>query len=579
MQTLGRYEIRSELGRGGMGVVLLAYDPTLDREVAIKSVRLDGVDEAARASLEERLSREARAAAKLQHPNIVAVYDFFRLEDRAYIVMEYVRGSMLDAMILAGNRQNTQGILKVLGQVASALDCAHAQGIVHRDIKPGNILIDESGRIKITDFGIARITSAGATETMSQGLGSTVGTLGYMAPEQIRGEAVDGRADQFSLGIVAYQLFTGEMPFQADSWIALSYKIIHDAPPVIASEKSAITVGMQSAMEKAIAKLPGERFANCTQFVDALSGAVLVRGPVTGRVSEPIAQQAPKSRLWVGAALLVVLLAGLSWLVLRPKAEAPVASVPAVAAPVAPKGGLDYTPAPAPATPAAPKSEVKAEAQPPLIEFVPIPAGQFYMGSDTDEDQMRPRHLVRLTQAFEMAVTETTEKQWNAVMTGKPTGGELPKSEVSWNDAQAFIAKLNAKNDGYHYRLPTEAEWEYAALGKSSKDRPKEPADVAWFRDNSDNQKHEVRTLMPNGFGLYDMLGNVSEWTADWFEKDYYQVSPALNPKGAKSGEIKISRGGAYDSYGMNIATSWRFGDKPDFKAPILGFRVVRVKR
>ena len=203
--------------------MLRAYDPTLDREVAIKSVRLDGVDEAARANLEERLSREARAAAKLQHPNIVAVYDFFRVEDRAYIVMEYVKGSMLDAMIAGGNRQNTQGILKVLGQAASALDAAHAQGVVHRDIKPGNILIDESGNIKITDFGIARITSAGATETMSQGMGSTVGTLGYMAPEQIRGEAVDGRADQFSLGIVAYQLFTGEMPFQADTWIALSY--------------------------------------------------------------------------------------------------------------------------------------------------------------------------------------------------------------------------------------------------------------------------------------------------------------------------------------------------------------------
>ena len=539
-----------------MGVVLRAYDPTLDREVAIKSVRLDGVDEAARANLEERLSREARAAAKLQHPNIVAVYDFFRVDDRAYIVMEYVKGSMLDAMIAGGNRQNTQGILKVLGQAASALDAAHAQGVVHRDIKPGNILIDESGNIKITDFGIARITSAGATETMSQGMGSTVGTLGYMAPEQIRGEAVDGRADQFSLGIVAYQLFTGEMPFQADTWIALSYKIIHDAPPKISGEKGVVSPAMEATMERAIAKLPGERFESCSAFVEALGGA----GPVV----------AQRSRMVLMVAVASVVAMGLYWTFMRPRAEVPVA----VASVVVPQAKLDYAPAAV-----VPKVEVKTEAKEELIEFVPIPPGQFFMGSDTDEDQMRPRHVVRLTQGFEMAVTETTEKQWNAVMSGKQTGSEFPKSEVSWNEVQSFIAKLNARNDGFRYRLPTEAEWEYAALGKTTVDRPRNSIDVAWFHDNSGDRKQEVRKLLPNGYGLHDMLGNVSEWTSDWFEKDYYASSPTVNPAGGKTGEIRISRGGSYETLGMQLATSWRFGDKPEFKAPILGFRVVRVKR
>ncbi len=563
MEKLGRYEIRGELGRGGMGVVLRAYDPTLDREVAIKSVRLDGVDEAARASLEERLSREARAAAKLQHPNIVAVYDFFRVEDRAYIVMEYVKGSMLDAMIAGGNRQNTQGMLKVLRQAASALDAAHAQGIVHRDIKPGNILIDESGNIKITDFGIARITTAGATETMSQGMGSTVGTLGYMAPEQIRGEAVDGRADQFSLGIVAYQLFTGEMPFQADTWIALSYKIIHDAPPQLTGVVSPV---MQATMERAIAKLPGDRFESCSAFVESLSGAA----PITGKTAV-VPAAAPRSRMVLLVAVACVLAMGLYWTFLRPQApEAPVAVAPATV----PQAKLEYTP-----PPVAPKVELKLEPKQDLIEFVPIPAGQFLMGSDTDEDQMKPRHMVRLTQGFEMAVTETTEKQWNAVMTGKETGSQFPKSEVSWNEVQSFIAKLNAKNDGFRYRLPTEAEWEYAALGKTTVDRPRNSMDVAWYHDNSGDRKQEVRKLLPNGYGLHDMLGNVSEWTSDWFEQDYYASSPAVNPMGGKTGEIKISRGGSYETFGMQLATNWRFGDKPDFKAPILGFRVVRVKR
>ena len=296
-----------------MGVVYRAYDPALDREVAIKSVRLDGIDEAARAGLEERLSREARAAARLQHPNIVAVYDFFRVEDRAYIVMEFVRGSMLDAMILSGSHQNTTGIVKVLSQCAAALDAAHALGIVHRDIKPGNILIDESGNIKITDFGIARIISAGATETMSAGLGSTVGTLGYMAPEQIRGEAVDGRADQFSLGIVAYQLFTGKMPFEADTWIALSYKIIHDPPPQLTNQNNAVTPSMQMTLERAIAKAPADRFPSCSAFVDALSSGA----PVTAK-SKVTASSRPRRNPFflIPAALLLAF--GIYWMYLRP---------------------------------------------------------------------------------------------------------------------------------------------------------------------------------------------------------------------------------------------------------------------
>ncbi len=563
MESLGRYEIRGELGRGGMGVVYRAYDPTLDREVAIKSVRLDGVDDAARASLEERLSREAKAAAKLQHPNIVAVYDFFRVEDRAYIVMEYVRGSMLDAMIAGGSRQNTATILKVLRQAALALDAAHAQGIIHRDIKPGNILIDEAGNIKITDFGIARITSAGATETMSQGMGSTVGTLGYMAPEQIRGEAVDGRADQFSLGIVAYQLFTGEMPFQADTWIALSYKIIHDPPPVIASDKSVVTAAMQTMMERAIAKEPSQRFGSCLEFIESLSGAAAGTGVMV-----------PRWRMMLQATVALVVALGLAWMYLRPKAETPVAT----SGVVVPQAKMNYEPS-AVVPKVEEKAEVKTAPKPELIEFAPIPGGQFFMGSDTDEDQMRPRHLVRITQAFEMAVVETTEKHWNAVMTGKETGSDLPKSNVSWNEAQSFIAKLNGKNDGFRYRLPTEAEWEYAALGKSTADRPQNASDVAWYRDNSGSQKQEVRKRLPNGFGLYDMLGNVTEWTSDWFEKDYYASSPAANPRGGTTGEIKISKGGSYDTPLQQIATIWRFGDKPDFKEEKLGFRVVRVKR
>lgn len=548
-EQLGRYELRGELGRGGMGVVYRAYDPTLDREVAIKSVRLEGIDEAARAALEERLSREARAAAKLQHPHIVAVYDFFRVEDRAYIVMEYVRGSMLDAVIAAGSR-NPATVMKVLRQAAAALDAAHAAGIVHRDIKPGNILIGEDGNIKITDFGIARMTTPGATETMSQGLGSTVGTLGYMAPEQIRGEKVDGRADQFSLGIVAYQLFSGVMPFEADTWIALSYKIIHEPPPKLEGKVEGVTAAMERALEKAVAKQPGERFQSCAEFVEALGKASA--GEKAGR----------KTLLLAPAAVLVMV--GMAWMFWKPAEvkQEPVA--------VAPAPTIEY----------APEKKAPEVVKPPeWAEFAEIPAGRFYMGSDTDNEEQKPRHMVQLTRAFEMGRTEVSEKQWNVVMTGKEAGSDQPKVNVSWTEVQGFLAKLNARGDGYVYRLPSEAEWEYAARGGNATERPKNLDDLAWYAENSGGQRKAAGTRAANAFGLTDMLGNVMEWTNDWYAEDYYANSPAANPAGAKAGTLKIYRGGAFDTQGMMMSAAWRFAAEPGFKAENLGFRVVRVKK
>lgn len=559
MEKLGRYELRGELGRGGMGVVYRAYDPTLDREVAIKSVRLEGVTEEERASLEERLSREARAAAKLQHPHIVAVYDFFRVEDRAYIVMEYVKGSMLDAMIAAGNRSDTKSILRVLEQAAAALDAAHAQGIVHRDIKPGNILIAEGGDIKITDFGIARITSAGATETMSQGLGSTVGTLGYMSPEQIRGEKVDGRADQFSLGIVAYQLFSGEMPFAADTWIALSYKLIHEPAPRLAGRTAGVTAAMDEVLQRAVAKKPEDRFPDCRSFVKALGSTK----------SMPISQ---RNRWLVGLATGMALAAGISSLWEGPKQNVLPKPEDPVLAPI------EYASPTAKKEEAAPEAAKAPAATPDPVPFVAIPVGRFFMGSDTDTDDQKPRHAVNLTQPFEMAVTETTERQWSLVMTGKDAGADLPKVNVSWNEAQAFVAKLNQRGDGYLYRLPTEAEWEYAARAKGS-ERPRNVDDVAWFNDNSNSQRQPAGTRVANAFGVQDMLGNVMEWTADWFGEDYYANSAAANPKGPAQGTLKIYRGGAFDTQGMMLSAAWRFAAEPGFKSENLGFRVVRTKR
>ena len=576
MELLGRYEVRGELGRGGMGVVYRAYDPTLDREVAIKSVRLEGVNESERASLEERLSREARAAAQLRHPNIVAVYDFFRIEDRAYIVMEYVRGAMLEAMILAGERQDLVKIGNVLRQAALALDEAHAQGIVHRDVKPKNILLDELGNVKITDFGIARRMAAETTETMD-GAGTTVGTLGYMAPEQIRGEAVDGRADQFSLGVVAYQLYTGEMPFQADSWIALSYKIINDQPTPASTFNPKVSPRMQAAIERVTAKQPSERFPRCIDFVEALGSTALAAPGDSMSVAKKAAILVPIALVVMGIVFGMISRTGSR---VTEGIDAPQPGGVALTPPLAAKQAETQASLAAPPTTAptaASSLALVVDGWP--MDFALIPAGQSYMGSDTETQDQRPRHMVKISKAFQMGRTEVSEKQWNAVMTGKATGANLPKGNVSWNEVQGFLAKLNAAKDGFRYRLPTEAEWEYAARAGSQEDRPRNMEDVAWLQQNSGQKPQEVATRIANAFGLYDMLGNVSEWTSDWLDVEYYASSPGADPQGPKTGAMRVVRGGNYDTQGMNTSTTWRFADAPAAKLPEIGFRVVRVQQ
>ena len=572
MELLGRYEVRGELGRGGMGVVYRAYDPTLDREVAIKSVRLEGVNESERARGEERLSREARAAAQLRHRNIVAVYDFFRIEDRAYIVMEYVRGAMLEAMILAGERQDLARIGKVLRQAALALDEAHAQGMAHGCVKPGNMLLDELGNVKITDFGIARRMGSGGGETQA-GPGTMIRTLGYMAPEQIRGEAVDGRADQFSLGVVAYQMYTGEMPFQADSWIALSHKIIHDQPTPASTFNPKVSARMQAAIERMTAKQPLERFPRCIDFVEGLGSTTEAGSVESMSLGKKAAILVPIALVVMGIVFGMITRTGNR---VTEGIDGPVAWTPPPAAKQAEtQASLAAPPTTAPTV--AISLSFVVDGWP--MEFALIPAGRFSMGSETEIQNQKPRHMVKISKAFQMGRTEVSEKQWNAVMTGKATGSNLPKATVSWNEVQEFLAKLNAAKDGFRYRLPTEAEWEYAARGGSQEDRPRHLEDMAWLQQNGGQRPHEVATRIANAFGLYDTLGNVSEWTSDWLDAGYYATSPGVDPEGPKTGTMRMVRGGNYDTEGVNISMSRRFAGDPVAKLPEIGFRVVRVQQ
>src|SRR5579872_2981293 len=221
MQQLGRYEILAELGRGAMGTVFKARDPRIGRIVAIKTISIASGSPKEEKEFRERFFREAQAAGRLAHPGIVTIHDVSEEGQTPFIVMEFIAGKTLDELAPLPPAK----ALELVRQVAEALDYAHAQGIVHRDIKPANIIVTEDGRAKITDFGIAK---HGTTEfTIS---GQVLGTPSYMAPEQLTGEKLDGRADLFSLGIVLYILLTGNKPFAGESLTQITFKLAYQEP-------------------------------------------------------------------------------------------------------------------------------------------------------------------------------------------------------------------------------------------------------------------------------------------------------------------------------------------------------------
>ena len=559
-----------------MGVVYRAYDPELDREVALKSVMLEGITPEQRVANEQYLSREARAAARLQHPHAVAVYDFFSSGDRAFIVMEFVRGASLEALLATGDTSNHARTLQVLREAASALDAAHLAGIIHRDVKPGNILLDETGHVKIADFGIARLTTGNVTQT-SPSMGTTAGTLSYMSPEQVRGDKLDGRSDQFALAVLAFQLFTGQLPFQAETWIAQSYKILNEAPIPLQSLNPNLPPSVAMAIGVALQKDPMQRFPTCKAFVEALAGTVVTR-------------EEKKSFLnnrWLLIPILV-LATGFTLMMIRqamrtietPAPQPSATPAVAVAPPANPVVAPPATNLPPPPPPPPQEESLALILDGIPMDFAKIPAGRYVMGCDSCDMAEKPEHMVDITKPFQLGRTEVTEKHWNAVMAGKASGTNKPKVNISWNEAQAFLAKLNARGDGFRYRLPTEAEWEYAARAGDRGLAPRNIDDYAWTSNNTGGELQEVAgAKLSNLWGLYDMLGNASEWTSDWLGMDYYQHSPQKDPQGPPSGKMRIFRGG-HAGIGAAMAFYYnRSADEPTAKGPYLGMRVARQRK
>lgn len=270
-QFLGRYRLERELGRGAMGVVYLGFDPKISRKVAIKTLHYNQFEANSLPAVKERFFREAAAAGKLRHPNIVTIYDAGEESDLAYIAMDYVEGDSLSAHIRKDQLLEVELVYYIMALVSDAVNDANSQGIIHRDIKPSNILYDsKTNEVKVADFGIARIMDGSATRTKT---GELVGSPLYMSPEQIKGETVGKQSDIFSLGVTFYQLLTGELPFKGDSLANLSYQIVQCKFKPVDEVRPGLPDSARRIIAKALQKNPDNRFETAAEMHDALQRA------------------------------------------------------------------------------------------------------------------------------------------------------------------------------------------------------------------------------------------------------------------------------------------------------------------
>ncbi len=284
VKKLGRYDIVRVLGKGAMGVVYEARDPNLNRKVAIKTVRVDSLAKDEAAEYELRFRTEAHSAARLQHPNIVSVYDSDRDGDTPFLVMEFVKGEDLKHYLDSGQRYTLEQSVRMMRDLLAALDYAHQRKIIHRDIKPANLLIEADGRVKLTDFGVARIQDSGeATRTQ----GGMVGTLKYMSPEQVEGKTVDALSDLYSAGIVLYQLLTDRRPFDGDSYFSIVNQITNQNPPAPSSINQMLPTAVDAVVARALAKDKTQRFASAQDFSLALQAAARRADPTITPSANP----------------------------------------------------------------------------------------------------------------------------------------------------------------------------------------------------------------------------------------------------------------------------------------------------
>jgi formylglycine-generating enzyme required for sulfatase activity len=544
-----------------------------------------------------------RTAAGLRHPHIVTIHDVGEEAGQHYLAMAFLPGRTLDKWLSEGPLPVEQAV-SIVEQIAGALDAIHEQQLVHRDVKPGNIMLDEAGQATLLDFGIVRAAEGTRlTTTMA-----VLGTPEYMAPEQAEldeAAEIDWRADVYALGVVAYQMLVGQPPFAGKSPTAVLYKHVHEPPPAPGTLNPDLPAGLEPVLLKALAKRREERFQQAGAFAAALRRALLPVLPAREELRRP--QRRPMPAWWAAAGgAILVLLVGLG-IALGPRLFG-AGSVPVEAPPDRPTDVPAAVPVEAVAErptemPAAAPTEAPTEKVPgePAVQagttwtrpadgmvMVHVPGGTFQMGSDESDPDAEvdefPRHAVTLD-AFWIDQTEVTNTQYRQCVEagvcqappeacdygsyGHAHRADHPVLCVDWYGAVAYCEWAEA-------RLPTEAEWEYAARGPDNFIYPwgNSPPDNTLLNYAGNVDDTTKVGSYPGGASwcqALDMAGNVWEWVADWHGK--HPSEAQTNPTGQPVGEYKMVHGGSYVDGPTCVRAAHRFQGLPDDRSPSRGFR------
>jgi formylglycine-generating enzyme required for sulfatase activity len=573
-----RYRIESVIGQGGFGITYRALDPGLKYYVCIKELFPSGLcarEPDGQVSFhttsgfdpfwfKKRFLREAKELARFRHPGIVRVSDVFEQNQTAYYVMDYVEGETLKSLVMRKGRLSVTEALPLMLGLMDSVEAVHKAGMLHRDIKPDNVIVEPSGSVVLIDFGSARAVDE--SHTIAQG---AILAPGYSPLEQYSDSAEKGPfTDIYALGATCYFMLTGKKPIAAID--RKREKLI--PPHQLFADVSAI---WSSAVMLALELEPSDRFQRVQDFRQALLSTRKPSEPEPQPDVVPESDDAPeprKRRRWpfllVSAFLIVVI-------VIAQYRE------------IKPGGMVDST-----------KSLTQAPKFPESItrlqeEMVYVPGGTFVMGcmEETDpgncETDEKPAHKVQMDNYY-IGKFEVTQDQWEALMRQNPSAFQAcpncPVEQVSWMDVQEFLRKLNEITGG-QYRLPTEAEWEYAARG-ATWDREKKysfagssfPDAVAWFQDNTNDSVGGTRptgSKLPNKLGLFDMSGNVWEWCSDWYGAEYYGAGIDEKPAGPQTGQYRVIRGGSWKDIAKSCRVTQRNFDLPDSRRNGIGFRVV----
>ena len=521
------YEVQRTLGSGGFAVVFLARDLTLKRDLAVKVLSPDMITSK---TVLDRFRREAETIAQLSHPNIVPLHFIGQDGDLLYLAMACVDGGSIADRLDREGRLPVHDVVRIVSQVASALAHAHKRGVIHRDIKPANVLVDaESGRCLVTDFGIAR--SGDATHLTATGV--MVGTPAYLSPEQVTGEPVDHRVDIYALGVMAYELLTGQVPFEAATPTAAMLKRLGGPPESLTMVRDGVPAYVADAITACLAADPADRLQSAEEVIHAFGVDRITTGGRPTLAAPRTSSQKRKGKRFasvLAGVVGVLVLGGVGWSIANRRTE--------IAAPA-------------------------VVSRPADADLVAIPGGDYIVGTDVGDESAKPRHTERLT-SFRIGRTEVTVAEYQKFIAatqapspwrdGAAPAARLPVTRVPWGDAENYCAW---KYPGG--RLPTESAWEAAARGRSGRAYPYGDAPISAAANTASAHRAGATPVgsFPRGAtpdGVQDMSGNVWEWTSSPM-REY----PGGQPIGDKLRGYRVIRGGAFDT-SDSLANAWHRG-------------------